>query len=108
MLILVNLVTQVPEVMESSSLEKSIGGIGAMSNRSEYEVFSDAAMEFQNSGFGLGRQGSLDNASKADKVAEKDLTATISFKDCEDTGKFLMRLDNKLMSVILNVDMCAC
>ena len=52
--------------------------------------------------------GSLDNASKADKVAEKDLTATISFKDCEDTGKFLMRLDNKLMSVILNVDMCAC
>ncbi|XWS35209.1 hypothetical protein CRYUN_Cryun21dG0106500 [Craigia yunnanensis] len=71
--------------MESGSLEKSIGGIGAISNRSEDEVLSDAAMEFQDSGFGLGRQGSLDNASKADKISEKDLTATISFKDCEDT-----------------------
>ncbi|XWS64997.1 hypothetical protein CRYUN_Cryun05aG0052900 [Craigia yunnanensis] len=74
-------VTQVPEVMESGSLEKCIGGIGAMSKRYEYEVFSDAAMEFQDSGFGLEKQDSLDNASKADKISEKDLTATISFKN---------------------------
>ncbi|XP_022733428.1 uncharacterized protein LOC111287279 isoform X2 [Durio zibethinus] len=33
----------------------------------------------------LGRQDSLDNVSKADKNAEKDQTATISVKDCEDT-----------------------
>ncbi|XWS09238.1 hypothetical protein CRYUN_Cryun40dG0068400 [Craigia yunnanensis] len=78
--------TQVPEVMESGSLEKTIGGIGAMSNISEYEVFSDAAMEFQDSAFGLGRQDSLDNVSKADKIAEKDLTSTIYFKDCVDTN----------------------
>ncbi|XWS22312.1 hypothetical protein CRYUN_Cryun29cG0022900 [Craigia yunnanensis] len=71
--------------MESGKLEKSIGGIGAISNRSEDDDFSDAATEFQDSGFGLGRQDSLDNASKADKIAEKDLSATISFKDCEDT-----------------------
>ena len=101
-----NLVVQFPKVMESSRLEKSIGGIGAISNRSEDDVFSDTATEFQDSGFGLGRQDSLDKASKADKIAEKDLTPTISFKDCEDTGKVYMRLDNKLMSVILSVDTC--
>ncbi|XVF37900.1 hypothetical protein REPUB_Repub20aG0051100 [Reevesia pubescens] len=78
-------IAQDPKAMERDSLEKSIGGIGAMSNRSEYEFFSDAATEFQDSGFGMGRQDSMDNASKADKIAEKDLTATISFKDCEDT-----------------------
>ncbi|XP_022761822.1 uncharacterized protein LOC111307821 [Durio zibethinus] len=78
-------IAQVPKVMESCSLEKSISGIGTMSNRSENEVFSDAAMEFQDSGFGLGRQDSLVDASKADKIAEKDLTASISFIDCEDT-----------------------
>ncbi|KAK6279329.1 hypothetical protein POUND7_019596 [Theobroma cacao] len=76
-------IAQVPKVLESDSLKKSISGIGAMSNRSEDEVFSDAAMEFHDGG--KGRQDSLDNASKADKIAEKDLTATISFKDCEDT-----------------------
>ncbi|XVE81224.1 hypothetical protein DITRI_Ditri15bG0045800 [Diplodiscus trichospermus] len=77
--------TQVPKVVERCGLEKNIGGIGAISSRSEDEVFSDASMEFQDSSFGLGRQDSLDNASKADKMGEKDLTATISFKDCEDT-----------------------
>lgn len=108
-LILVNLVTQVPKVMGSGSLEKSIGGIGAISNRSEAEVFSDAALEFQAGEFGLGRQDSLDNASKADQIAEKDLSATISFKDCENTGKFFfMKLHNKLVSVISSVDICAC
>lgn len=80
-LMLVNPVAKAPKVMETGFLEKSIGGIGAVSNRSEDEVFSDAAMEFQESGFGFGRQDSMDNA--------KDLlTPAISFKDCEDTGKF--------------------
>ncbi|KAK9009707.1 hypothetical protein V6N11_036235 [Hibiscus sabdariffa] len=76
---------QVPKVLESFNLEKNIGGIGAISNRSEDEVFSDAATEFQEAGFSLGRQDSLDHASKSDSVADKDLTSTISFKDCEDT-----------------------
>ncbi|KAL4298179.1 hypothetical protein GQ457_12G002320 [Hibiscus cannabinus] len=76
---------QVPKVLESFNLEKNIGGIGAISNRSEDEVFSDAATEFQEAGFGLGRQDSLDHASKSDGVADKDLTSTFSFKDCEDT-----------------------
>ncbi|GMI96091.1 hypothetical protein HRI_003278400 [Hibiscus trionum] len=76
---------QVPKFMESFNLEKNIGGIGAMSNRSEDEVFSDAAMEFQDAGFGLGRLDSLDHPSKSDGVADKDLASTISFKDCEDT-----------------------
>ncbi|KAK8338185.1 hypothetical protein V6Z12_A09G233400 [Gossypium hirsutum] len=72
---------QVPKVMESCSLEKNIGGIGAMSNKSEDEVFSDAAMEFQDGGFGLGRLDSFNHPSKSDK----DLTPVVSFKDCEDT-----------------------
>ncbi|KAG4185043.1 hypothetical protein ERO13_A09G207800v2 [Gossypium hirsutum] len=72
---------QVPKVMESCSLEKNIGGIGAMSNKSEDEVFSDAAMEFQDGGFGLGRLDSFNHPSKSDR----DLTPVVSFKDCEDT-----------------------
>ncbi|OMO51780.1 hypothetical protein CCACVL1_29600 [Corchorus capsularis] len=78
-------IAQVPIAVERGSVEKSIGGIGAMSTRSEYEEFSDAPMEFQDSGPNLGRQDSFYGASQADKIAEKDLTATISFKDCEDT-----------------------
>ncbi|OMP10801.1 hypothetical protein COLO4_04260 [Corchorus olitorius] len=78
-------IAQVPIAVERGSVEKSIGGIGAMSTRSEYEEFSDAPMEFQDSGLNLGRQDSFYDASQADKIAEKDLTATISFKDCEDT-----------------------
>ncbi|XP_039007407.1 uncharacterized protein LOC120135135 [Hibiscus syriacus] len=65
-----------PKVLESCNLEKHIGGVGAISVRSEDEVFSDAPMEFQEGGFGLGRQAS---------VAGNDLTPTVSFKDCEDT-----------------------
>ncbi|GMI71833.1 hypothetical protein HRI_000852600 [Hibiscus trionum] len=67
---------RLPKVMESCDLVKNIGGVGAISNRSEDEIFSDAAMEFQDGGFGLGRQHSF---------ADKDLTPTVSFKDCEDT-----------------------
>ncbi|TYJ14835.1 hypothetical protein E1A91_A10G144700v1 [Gossypium mustelinum] len=45
----------------------------------------NAAMEFQDGRFGVGRQDSLDNVGKPDTVAEKDLPATISLKHLEDS-----------------------
>ncbi|KAK8493011.1 hypothetical protein V6N13_060503 [Hibiscus sabdariffa] len=92
---------QVPNVLESFNLEKNIGGIGAISNRSEDEVFSDAATEFQEAGFGLGRQDSLDHASKSDSVADKDLTSTISFKDCEDTCDMVPSETEPVMDILV-------
>ncbi|KAB2014396.1 hypothetical protein ES319_D09G221900v1 [Gossypium barbadense] len=87
---------QVPKVVESCSLEKNIGGIGAMSNKSEDDVFSDAAMEFQDGGFGLGRLDSFDHPSKSDK----DLTPVVSFKDCEDTCDVIPIKMEPLMDVL--------
>ncbi|XVF84533.1 hypothetical protein PTKIN_Ptkin17bG0044500 [Pterospermum kingtungense] len=78
-------ISQAPKVMESGRPGKSIGGIGAISNRSEGEVFSDAATEFQDSGFGFGRQDSMDYVSKEGMILQKDITPTVSFKDCKDT-----------------------
>ncbi|XP_039067774.1 uncharacterized protein LOC120213782 [Hibiscus syriacus] len=80
----------VPKVVESCNLEKHIGGVGAISVRSEDEVFSDAEMEFQEGGFGLGRQ---------DSVAGNDLTPTVSFKDCEDTCDVIAIETEPLMDV---------
>ncbi|PPS02820.1 hypothetical protein GOBAR_AA17841 [Gossypium barbadense] len=62
--------------MERRGWEKSIRGVGAMSNRSEIEVFSDAATEFQDGESGW----STDIVSQADKA----LASAISFKDGED------------------------
>ncbi|KAG4126089.1 hypothetical protein ERO13_D10G136100v2 [Gossypium hirsutum] len=45
----------------------------------------NAAMEFQDGRFGVGRQDSLDNVGKPNTVAEKDLPATISLKHLEDS-----------------------
>lgn len=66
------------KIMERRGWEKSIRGVGAMSNRSEIEVFSDAATEFHDGELGW----STDIVSQADK----DLASAISFKDCEDFG----------------------
>ncbi|KAK8572830.1 hypothetical protein V6N13_048396 [Hibiscus sabdariffa] len=69
------------KMMERRPSGRSFGGIGAMSNRSEDEVFSDAVTEFQDSGFDSGE-------------ADKDLTPAISFKDCEDIDILQSPLDS--------------
>ncbi|TYH49820.1 hypothetical protein ES332_D10G161500v1 [Gossypium tomentosum] len=56
-----------------------------MITKTQFGEFSDAAMEFQDGRFGVGRQDSLDNVGKPDTVAEKDLPATISLKHLEDS-----------------------
>ncbi|XP_039050244.1 uncharacterized protein LOC120191340 [Hibiscus syriacus] len=70
------------KIMERRRSEKSIGGIGATSTRPEDEVFSDAVMEFQDTGFDL----DADNTGEGFKFVDKDLTPAVSFKDCEDIG----------------------
>ncbi|KAL4272595.1 hypothetical protein GQ457_13G017220 [Hibiscus cannabinus] len=69
------------KMMERRPSGRSFGGIGAMSNRSEEEVFSDAVTEFQDSGFDSGE-------------ADKDPTPAISVKDCEDIDILQSPLDS--------------
>ncbi|GMI78694.1 hypothetical protein HRI_001538700 [Hibiscus trionum] len=71
------------KIMERRRSERSFGGIGAMSTRSEDDVFSDAVTEFQDSGLDSG---------EANKFA--DLTPAVSFKDCEDIDILQSPLDS--------------
>ncbi|GKV28608.1 hypothetical protein SLEP1_g37631 [Rubroshorea leprosula] len=81
--------TPIPKVEEGNTNEKNFAGIGAVSNRSEDEVFADAPAEFPDGGFSQGSLDSLENASSPaiviDKVSGKDLSPNPSFKDCADT-----------------------
>ncbi|GLU10225.1 hypothetical protein SLE2022_270450 [Rubroshorea leprosula] len=77
--------TPVPKVLDGNR-EKNIAGIGAVSNRSEDEVFSDVVAEFQDSGFCPGSSNTRENPSNpADKVSGKDLSPNPSFNDCANT-----------------------
>lgn len=86
-----------PKPKEKSDKGKNSVGLGERSNRSEDEVFADAATEFPESGFGpatVERPNDARVAAMDVEKSEKDLTVFYSFKDNASCGKILMGICN--------------
>uniref|UniRef100_A0A5B7A6Z5 C2H2-type domain-containing protein n=1 Tax=Davidia involucrata TaxID=16924 RepID=A0A5B7A6Z5_DAVIN len=70
--------TPSPKIENRSIKEISSGGFGERSNRSEYEVFSDAVAEFSDSGFNPGFEEHLEGGRELDKNMDKFVEGTQS------------------------------
>lgn len=85
-----------PKVLETSNSAKGSGGIGERSNRSEDELFSDAATEFPDSGINSGIEERFEDAREpapnVEKVAKDDPNVSQSFKVGGIAGKFVVDL----------------
>lgn len=71
LILLVNLAAKGPTILKASGYEKGSGGTRDLPNRLEDEVFSDAAAEFLDSGFGSGTQENQVDAAKSAIDVEK-------------------------------------
>lgn len=91
MLLLVDLGPQGTEVLETSNNEKGSGGIGERSNRSEYELFSDAVAEFSDGGITSAIEERLEDiqepAINVEKVAKDDPNTSQPLRDGTLVGK---------------------
>lgn len=85
-----------PKVLETSNNGKGSGGIGDRSNRSEDELFSDAATEFlDSSGSGIEErfEDVRESATNVEKGANDYPNISQSFEDGDIAGKLVVDLN---------------
>lgn len=78
--------------MEAGSNEKGSGGTGVLPNRSEEDVFSDAATDFTDSGLGSGAQERLVDAGKSAIIVEKIVKSESNTIQSSEGGPIAGRL----------------
>lgn len=79
-------------VLETINHEKPCGGTGLISNRSEDDVFSDAAAEFLDSGSGVGSNERIANVREpvadVENILKNEAETIQSSKNDPNAGKF--------------------
>ncbi|PON55711.1 Zinc finger, C2H [Parasponia andersonii] len=93
-----------PKVLRASSYEKGSEGTRELTNRSEDEVFSDAAAEFSDSGFGAGSQERLVDAGESAVNVEKIVKSeshTIPSSECGPIAETIKSLDSATDSILI-------